>query len=321
MSPAARLAMIARVHPQFSIVEQCVLLKVARSTLYYQPQPVSDNDLALMRRIDEIYMMWPFYGSRRMVAELRGEGHAVNRKRVQRLMRLMGIETIYQKPNTSRKHPSHKIYPYLLRNLTIDRANQVWCADITYVPMAHGFVYLVAVMDWFSRRVLAWRVSITLDTDFCVAALQAALQRYGKPDIFNTDQGVQFTAAAFIATLSAQGVAISMDGKGRFLDNIFIERLWRSLKYEEVFIRAYASVAQARAGIGAWLVFYNDTRKHQSLGYRTPSEIFAASQSCGYMHNASALHTYPQDQQQPQTEQDSHDARNQITSDPDCLAA
>jgi putative transposase len=321
MSPAARLAMIARPHPQFSITAQCVLLKVPRSTLYYQPQPISDDDLALMRRIDEIYMKWPFYGSRRMVAQLRGEGDDVNRKRVQRLMRLMGIETIYQRPNTSRKHPGHKIYPYLLRNLVIDRANQVWCADITYIPMAHGFVYLVAVMDWFSRRVLAWRVSITLDTDFCVEALQDAINCYGKPDIFNTDQGVQFTAAAFITILSAQGVAISMDGKGRFLDNIFIERLWRSLKYEEVFIKAYASVAQARAGIGAWLVFYNNERKHQSLGYRTPADIFAVSQPCGYVHNASALHTSPQDHQQQQTERDSHDARNRVASGPDCLAA
>jgi putative transposase len=321
MSPAARLAMIARPHPQFSITAQCVLLKVPRSTLYYQPQPISDDDLALMRRIDEIYMKWPFYGSRRMVAQLRGEGDDVNRKRVQRLMRLMGIETIYQRPNTSRKHPGHKIYPYLLRNLVIDRANQVWCADITYIPMAHGFVYLVAVMDWFSRRVLAWRVSITLDTDFCIEALQDAINCYGKPDIFNTDQGVQFTAAAFITILSAQGVAISMDGKGRFLDNIFIERLWRSLKYEEVFIKAYASVAQARAGIGAWLVFYNNERKHQSLGYRTPADIFAVSQPCGYVHNASALHTSPQDHQQQQTERDSHDARNRVASDPGCLAA
>jgi len=321
MSPAARLAMIARPHPQFSITAQCVLLKVPRSTLYYQPQPVSDDDLALMRRIDEIYMKWPFYGSRRMVAQLRGEGDDVNRKRVQRLMRLMGIETIYQRPNTSRKHPGHKIYPYLLRNLVIDRANQVWCADITYIPMAHGFVYLVAVMDWFSRRVLAWRVSITLDTDFCVEALQDAINCYGKPDIFNTDQGVQFTAAAFITILSAQGVAISMDGKGRFLDNIFIERLWRSLKYEEVFIKAYASVAQARAGIGAWLVFYNNERKHQSLGYRTPADIFAVSQPCGYVHNASALHTSPQDHQQQQTERDSHDARNRVASGPNCLTA
>ena len=321
MSPTARLAMIARPHPRFSIAEQCALLKVPRSTLYYRRKPVGDDDLALMRRIDEIYMKWPFYGSRRLWAELRGEGHDVNRKRVRRLMRLMGIEAIYQKPNTSRKHPSHKIHPYLLRNLVIGRPNQVWCADITYIPMAKGFVYLVAVMDWFSRRVLAWRLSITMETDFCVEALQEAMDRYGKPDIFNTDQGVQFTAAAFIETLSGQGVRISMDGKGRFLDNIFIERLWRSLKYEEVFIKAYASIAQARLGIDAWLVFYNDERKHQSLGYRTPGEIFATARTCGDVRNASALHTSPQAQQQQQTEKDSNHDGKEVASGIDLLAA
>ena len=320
MSPTARLAMIARPHPRFSIVEQCALLKVPRSTLYHQPKPVGDDDLALMRRIDEIYTKWPFYGSRRLWAELRGEGYDVNRKRVRRLMRLMGIEAIYQKPNTSRKHPSHKIHPYLLRNLVIGRPNQVWCADITYIPMAKGFVYLVAVMDWFSRRVLAWRLSITMETDFCVEALQEAMNRYGKPDIFNTDQGVQFTAAAFIETLSGQGVRISMYGKGRFLDNIFIERLWRSLKYEEVFIKAYASVAEARLGINAWLVFYNDERKHQSFGYRTPGEIFAAARTCGDVHNASALHTSPQAQQQ-QAEKDSNHDGKEVASGIDLLAA
>ena len=301
MSPASRMAMIARPHPHYSIVRQCQLLKVPRSTLYYKCKPANDEDLALMRRIDELYLKWPFYGSRRLVAELRGEGRTVNRKHVRRLMRLMGIEAIYQKPNTSRKHPSHKIYPYLLRDLTIDRANQVWCADITYIPMAHGFVYLVAVMDWFSRKVLAWRVSITMETAFCVEALQEAMRRYGKPEIFNTDQGVQFTAAAFIETLAEQDVKISMDGKGRFLDNIFIERLWRSLKYEEVFIKAYTSVAEARLGIGAWLAFYNGERKHQSHGYRTPGEVFAAAQTCGYVDNGRTLTTYPQEQQQ-QTE-------------------
>ena len=319
MNQTARLAMIVRPHPQFSIIAQCALLKVPRSTLYYQPKPVSDDDLALMRRIDERYLKWPV-GSRRRVVELRGEGHDVNRKRVRRLMRLMGIEAIYQQPTTSRKQPSHKIYPYLLRNLTIDHANQVWCADITYLPMARGFVYLVAVMDWFSRRVLAWRLSITMETDFCVAALQEALERYGKPEIFNTDQGVQFTAAAFIDTLAAQGVQISMDGKGRFLDNLFIERLWRSLKYEEVFIKAYASVTQARLGIHAWLSFYNDERNHQALGYRTPSEIFAATGACGDVHNASALYPSPPAQPQP-TEKDSNDDRKVVASGIDLLAA
>ena len=214
------------------------------------------------------------------------------------------METIYQKPNTSRSHPDHKVYPYLLRGLVIDRPNQVWCADITYIPMAKGFVYLVAVMDWFSRRVLAWRVSISLDTAFCVEALQEALERHGPPDIFNTDQGVQFTSADFLAELEARGVRISMDGKGRYLDNIFIERLWRSLKYEEVFIKAYGSVAEARRSIGAWLVFYNDERVHQALSYRTPREVFEAL-ACVYVDNASAslrcahaLPTYTQAQQQ-----------------------
>jgi len=318
MSQADRLAMIARPHPQFSITEQCALLKAPRSTLYYRPKPVSDEDLALMRRIDEIYTKWPFYGSRRMVAELRGEGHDVNRKRVRRLMRLMGMEAIYQKPNTSRKHPSHKIYPYLLGKLAIERPNQVWCADITYIPMKKGWVYLVAIMDWFSRCVLAWRLSITMETDFCVEALKEAMECYGKPEIFNTDQGVQFTATAFIETLAAQGVQISMDGKGRFLDNIFIERLWRSLKYEEVFIKAYTTVMEARLGIGAWLRFYNDERKHQALDYRTPREIFAATSACGYVHNARALHTSPQAQQQ---ERDSIYERKVVASDIDPQAA
>jgi putative transposase len=277
MSQTARLAMVSRPHADFSIARQCALLKVPRSTLYYKPKPVSDDDLTLMRRIDEIYMKWPFYGSRKMVAELRGEHRDVNRKRVRRLMRLMGIEAIYQKPNTSRKHSAHKIYPYLLKNLDIDHANHVWCSDITSIPMARGFVYLVAVMDWFSRRVLAWRLSITLEGDFCFDALQEAMDRYGKPKIFNTDQGSQFTAEAFTALLEASGVQVSMDGKGRFLDNIFIERLWRSLKYEDIFIKAYGSVAEARLGIQAWMRFYNDERKHQALGYRTPHEIFAAS--------------------------------------------
>ena len=197
MSQAERRAMVSRTHPNFSVVAQCALLKVPRSTVYYRAKSIGDETLSLMRRIDEIYTKWPFYGARKMVAELGGEGHVVNRKRVRRLMRLMGIEAIYQKPNTSRKHPEHTIYPYLLKDLTIDHANQVWCADISYIPMAKGFVYLVAIMDWFSRRVLAWRLSITMETDFCVEALQEATDRYGKPQIFNTDQGAQFTSAAF----------------------------------------------------------------------------------------------------------------------------
>jgi putative transposase len=224
--------------------------------------------------MDELYTKWPFYGARRMVAALRQDGAIVNRKRVRRLMRVMGLEAIYQKPNTSKGHPDHKVYPYLLRGLAIERSNQVWCADITYIPMAKGFVYLVAVMDWFSRRVLAWRVSITMEADFCVEALQEAIARHGWPEIFNTDQGVQFTSAGFLEELESRGIRVSMDGKGRFLDNIFIERLWRSLKYEDVFIKAYGSVAEARQGIGGWLRFYNEERLHQALGYRTPCAVF-----------------------------------------------
>ena len=320
MSQTARLGMIARPHPHYTIVEQCALLKVPRSTLYYKRQPVSDEELKLMHRIDEIFTKWPFYGSRRMVAELRGEGHDVNRKRVRRLMRLMGIEAIYQKPNTSRKHPRHKIYPYLLRNMVIDHPNQVWCADITYIPMAKGWVYLVAVMDWFSRRVLAWRLSITMETAFCVEALQEAMDLYGKPEIFNTDQGVQFTASAFIETLAAQGVQISMDGKGRFLDNIFIERLWRSLKYEEVFTHAYASVLEARRSIGKWLNFYNDVRKHQALGYHTPRQIFEATRPVDmWTTQEKALPTSPQAQQHQ--ERDSIYERKVVACEREHLAA
>ena len=270
MSRSARLALVDHDDPALPVVAQCRLLKVARSTLYYRPVPVSADDLAVMRRIDELHLAWPFYGSRRMAAVLRREGWEVNRKRAKRLMRVMGIEALYQKPNTSKGHPEHKVYPYLLRGLTIERPNQVWCADITYIPMAKGFVYMVAVMDWFSRRVLSWRLSITMETDFCVEALREATELYGQPEIFNTDQGVQFTSAAFVDELAGRSVRISMDGKGRYLDNIFIERLWRSLKYEEVYIKAYGSVAEARRSLGEWLAFYNNVRPHQSLAYRTP---------------------------------------------------
>jgi putative transposase len=230
MSRTARLAMIDRRHGALSVARQCELL--GRSSVYYEPVPADPADLDLMRRIDEQYLRTPFYGSRRMTAWLRRAGHEVGRKRVRRLRGLMGIEAIYQKPNTSRKHPENKIHPYLLRDLTIDRVNQVWCSDITYIPMAKGFLYLVAVMDWASRRVLSWRLSNTMDAEFCVDALEEALDRHGRPEIFNTDHGSQFTSAAFTGLLAEHGVAIS--GKGRFLDNIFIERLWRSLKYEEV---------------------------------------------------------------------------------------
>ena len=304
MSRAARLALVDPAEPAVSIVAQCQLLKVARSTLYYRPVPIGAEELALMRRIDELHLAYPFYGSRRLAAALRRDGWSVNRKRVKRLMQMMALETIYQKPSTSQPHPDHKVYPYLLRGLAIDRANQVWCADITYIPMAKGFVYLVAVMDWFSRRVLAWRVSISMDTSFCVAALQEALERYEQPGIFNTDQGAHFTSMEFLAELEARGVRVSMDGKGWYLDNIFIERLWRSLKYEEVFIKAYGSVAEARRSIGDWLAFYNDVRVHQALNYRTPRDVFEAA-ACVYVDNASAslrcahaLPTYTQAQHQ-----------------------
>ena len=274
MSAVERRGLVDHADPALSIVAQCRLLRIARSTLYYRLASTSEADLALMRRMDELYVAMPFYGSRRMTAVLREEGRPVNRKHVRRLMRVMGLEAIYQKPNTSRRDAEHKVYPYLLRGLIVDRSNQVWCADITYIPMAKGFVYLVAVMDWFSRRVLAWRLSITMESDFCVEALVEAMDRHGPPGMFNTDQGVQFTSAAFIDELERREVRISMDGKGRFFDNIFIERLWRSLKYEEVYLKAYDSVAEARRGIGGWLSFYNDERPHQALGYQTPRAVF-----------------------------------------------
>ncbi len=293
MNQVARLLLVDRAAAEFSVVTQCRLLKVARSSLYWRPAAVSDDALRLMRRIDEQYLATPFYGARRMVAVLRRDGWTVNRKRVRRLMRIMPIEAIYQRPNTSRRHPDHVVYRYLLRGLAIDRPNQAWCTDITYVPLARGFVYLVAVMDWFSRRVLAWRLSTGMDSGFRVEALQEALERHGPPSIFNSDQGVQFTSAAFTSVLAASGVLISMDGKGRYLDNILIERLWRSLKYGNIYIQAYASVPDARRGIGDWLNFYNDERLHQTLGYRTPREVFQAAATCGYVDNASALTTSP----------------------------
>ena len=274
MSAPDRRTLVDRDDPVLAIVAQCRLLKIARSTLYYGPAPVDPDDLAVMRRMDELYLASPFYGSRRMVAVLRREGLVVNRKRVRRLMRVMGLEAIYQKPNTSQGHPDNKVYPYLLRGLIINRPNQVWCADITYIPMAKGFVYLVAVMDWFSRRVLAWRVSITMEVEFCLEAVGEALSRYGRPEIFNTDQGSQFTSAAFTGLLLENGIAISMDGRGSWRDNVFVERLWRSVKYEEVYLRAYDSVGEARASLGRYLDFYNRRRPHSSLDARTPDRAY-----------------------------------------------
>jgi putative transposase len=302
MSRPARVAMLDRSDERVSLVRQCRLVGVSRSSIYYRPNATDPVTLELMRRIDEQFLRTPFYGSRKMAAWLREQGHVVGRDRVRRLMRLLGLAAIYQKPRTSTPHPEHRIYPYLLRNLTIDRPGQVWCADVTYIPMARGFVYLVAIMDWFSRYVLSWRLSVSLHADFCVDALEAALARHGKPLIFNSDQGSQFTSEAFTDVLRAKRVDISMDGKGRCMDNIFIERLWRSLKYEEVYLKAYATVAEAKAGIGSWIGFYNEERLHQALGYRTPIEVFADGADAVDMtlrrrrslDNAAALPTYPQ---------------------------
>ena len=266
--------MIDPEQPELSVRRQCELLRVSRSGLYYEPEPTSPDELALMRRIDELHLKYPFYGSRKLSDILRKEGREANRKRIQRLMRLMGLEAMVPKPNTSEPHPEHVKYPYLLRGLVISRVNQVWATDITYIPMKAGFVYLVAIMDWYSRRVLSWRLSNTLDTSFCVDALEEALERFGQPEIFNTDQGSQFTSEDFTTPLRDRGIAISMDGKGRCLDNVFVERLWRSVKYEEVYLHAYADVAEARAGIGRYLAFYNDERAHQALGYQTPAAFY-----------------------------------------------
>jgi putative transposase len=274
MSRAERRALVERENPTLPISYQCRLLAVSRSSVYRRPAEISEEDHAIMALIDRQYLARPYYGSRRMAAWLATQGYPVNRKRVQRLMRLMGLVAIYQRPNTSKAAAAHKVYPYLLGGLAIERVNQVWCSDVTYIPMAKGFLYLVVIMDWVSRAVLAWRLSNTLGADFCVEALEEALSRYGRPEIFNTDQGSQFTSDDFTGTLQDHGIMISMDGKGRCMDNIFVERLWRSLKYEEVYLHAYATVAEAKAGIGAWLSFYNEERQHQSLGYRTPRQIY-----------------------------------------------
>ena len=259
---------------ELSVRRRCELLRVARSGLYYEPVPDVPEEHALMRCIDELHLKWPFYGSRKLAIELRALGHDVNRKRVQRLMRLMGIESVAPKPNTSKPSREHVRYPYLLRDLVISKPNQVWAADITYIPLARGFAYLVAIIDWHSRRVLSWRLSNTFDSRFCVEALHEALKLFGKPGIFNTDQGSQFTAAAFTDVLREHDVSISMDGKGRCIDNIFVERLWRSLKYEEVYLHAYRDLVEARAGIERYMRFFNTERAHQALGYQTPDAIY-----------------------------------------------
>lgn len=265
--------MIDRACP-LPLTRQAGLLKLSRSSLYYKARPVSPANLAIMRRIDELHLEYPFAGSRMLRDLLRGEGVAIGRDRVWSMMRRMGIVAIYRRPNTSKPSPGHKIFPYLLRGLKVERPNRVWAIDITYIPMARGFVYLVAVVDWFSRRVLSWRVSIGMEVDFCLEAVEEALAKYGKPEIFNTDQGSQFTSAAFTGLLLDRGIAISMDGKGAWRDNVFVERIWRSVKYEEVYLHAYDSVAEARASIGRYLGFYNSKRPHSSLDARTPDRAY-----------------------------------------------
>lgn len=265
--------MIDRTHA-LPLTRQAEVLKLSRSSLYYRPRPVSPADLAIMRRIDELHLDYPFAGSRMLRDFLNDEGIEIGRQRVVTMMRRMGIEAIYRRPNTSKATPGNKIYPYLLRGVTVDRPNQVWAMDITYIPMARGFVYLAAVIDCFSRRVLAWRVSIDMAVDFCLEVVEEALARHGTPDIFNTDQGSQFTSLAFTGLLTDNGIAISMDGKGAWRDNVFIERVWRSVKYEEVYLRAYDSVGQARASLGRYLDFYNCKRPHSSLDACTPDRAY-----------------------------------------------
>jgi putative transposase len=267
--------MIDRNH-ELPITRQAELLEVSRASVYYLPRPVSESDLTLMRRIDALHLEHPFMGARMLRDLLRREGFAVGRKHVATLMRRMGIEPLYRRPRTTRKHASHPVYPYLLRKLAIERANQVWAMDITYIPMARGFVYLAAVVDWASRRVLAHRVSISMDSDFCCEALEEALARYGCPEIFNSDQGSQFTSSAFTEILDKRRIRISMDGKGAWRDNVFVERLWRSVKYEEVYLHAYDSVSEAKAGLSRYLAFYNARRAHSSLDGSTPDEFYFA---------------------------------------------
>jgi len=266
--------MIDAQHAELSIVRQCELVSIGRSAYYYQPTGETELNLRLMRMIDEQHLLTPFYGARQMARHLRREGYIVSRKRIRRLMAKMGISAVYQKPRTTIPLKDHVVYPYLLRDLTIDRPNQVWCTDITYIPMRRGFMYLVAVMDWASRKVLSWRLSNTMGAEFCIEALEEALEKYGKPDIFNTDQGSQFTSPGFTGVLRDAGVKISMDGKGRWMDNVFIERLWRSLKYECVYLNAFESGTEARKGLGNWIAFYNGVRPHSTFEGMTPDEAF-----------------------------------------------
>jgi len=261
---------------ELSVVRQCEILELNRSSVYRRrlEKPPREREQELMEQIDRIHLRYPFLGSRRIRNELRDLGYKINRKAVQRLMREMGVHAVYPRPRTTVPNQEHRIYPYLLRNVEVTRPNQVWCADITYIPMARGFLYLVVIMDWYSRKALSWRLSNSMEADFCVEALEEALNRFGPPEIFNTDQGSQFTSEAFTSVLKEADVKISMDGKGRWIDNVFIERLWRSLKYEEVYLKAYESPSDARSNIGNWLRFYNERRRHQGIGELTPDEMY-----------------------------------------------
>ena len=303
MSRSERRALMVRDHPALSLSRQCRLLSINRSSLYYEPKGESAETLALMRRIDELFLKYPFYGARQMVRHLRREGVRIGRRRAGRLMRLMGLQAIYRAPRTSAPHLEHRVYPYLLRGLAVEQPNHVWCADITYIPVRRGFLYLVAIMDWASRYVLAWRLSNTLDAGFCTDALDEALARHGTPEIFNTDQGSQFTSFAFTGRLQAADIRISMDGRGRCMDNIFIERLWRSLKYEAIYLHEIADGLQARRLIGEWLRFYNTERPHSALGGATPAEAYRGKAPVDMMDKPlRALPTSPQAQQQQQEE-------------------
>lgn len=268
--------MIEPDHPRLPITRQCALVGISRSAYYGSPRAEGPETLAVMRAIDGQFLETPWYGSRQMVRHLRRQGHEVGRKRVRRLMARMGLAAIYQRPKTTVRHPQHRVFPYLLRTMAIDRPDQVWCADITYIPMRRGFLYLVAIMDWYSRRVLSWRLSNTMETDFCIEALEEALSRFGRPAIFNTDQGSQFTSPRFTEVLRDAGVRVSMDGRGRWMDNVFIERLWRSLKYECIYLNAFETGSEARAGIRRWITYYNRTRPHSAFGGRTPEEVYTA---------------------------------------------
>ena len=276
MSVERRRQMIEPEHPGLSVVRQCELVSISRSSFYYQPLGETAENLALMRLVDAQFLETPWYGSRQMARHLRRDGHEVGRKRVRRLMAVMGLAPIYQRPRTTVSNPEHRVWPHLLRDMAIDRPNQVWCTDLTYIPMRRGFLYLVAVMDWATRKVLSWRVSNTMDAGFCVDALQEALARFGRPEIFNSDQGSQFTSPRFTGVLQQAGVRISMDGRGRWMDNVFIERLWRSLKYECIYLNAFETGSELRAGLSKWISYYNARRPHSTLAGRTPDEAYEA---------------------------------------------